>query len=128
MPINFTAKSDGIVPAGQLRRKLTIQQQVNTPDGAGGYTPTWTTYATVFGAMQPWKPYQQLLGQQAVETVWVRYLIRWQPSLNIVTGMRLVDYNTAGSPGTTYTIVSAFDPDGTQRQLHITCQQVAPGT
>lgn len=129
MPSAFTAKSDGTVPAGQLRRRLTIQQRADTSDGAGGYTTVWNTLIVVFGALTPWKPYAQAIGQMPQEQMWVRYAIRHpRSSASIVSGMRLVDADSTGTGGTTYTIIAAFDPDGTQRQMHLTCQQVAPGT
>lgn len=128
MPSNFTPRTLPTVDAGQMRRKLTIQQATNTSDGAGGYTVTWQTLITVQGALTPWKPYALTLGQQVQESVYVRYLIRYQPSTQIKAGMRLVDNDMTGSGGTTYTIISALDPDGTQRQLQISCEQVAPGT
>lgn len=125
---NVTPRTLPSVDAGMMRRKLTIQQATNTPDGMGGYTVTWSTLVTVYGALTPWKPFQLVAGQQVLENVYVRYITRYQPSTQIKAGMRLVDNDQTGSGGTTYTIISALDPDGTQRQLQMTCEQIAPGT
>lgn len=128
MPSNFTAKSDGITQAGQLRRRLTIQQETRTEDGYGGYTVEWATVANVFGAEMAWKPYNYAAPGQPLQLVYTRYIIRYMPTTQVVAGMRLVDNDSTGSGGTTFTIMGAIDPDGTKRQLHLTCEQVAPGT
>lgn len=125
----FSPRTIPAVQSGALRRRLTIQYvSDNTPDGAGGYTPVWATLCMLWGSLAPWKPYQLIVGQQVQEAVYVRYLTRYPPSTQIKAGMRLVDEASSGSGGTTYTIISAMDPDGSKRQLQISCEQVAPGT
>lgn len=36
-----------------LRHRVTLQQPVLTPDGAGGYTRTWATVATLWAQIEP---------------------------------------------------------------------------
>jgi SPP1 family predicted phage head-tail adaptor len=38
---------------GQLRKRITIQSETSTPDGAGGYTLGWTNVATAWGEITP---------------------------------------------------------------------------
>ena len=38
---------------GQLRTQLTLEQPVETPDGQGGFTLTWTTLATLWALVEP---------------------------------------------------------------------------
>ncbi len=111
---------------GAMRRRLTIQQAVRTSDGAGGYTTTWTAVCQVWGALAKPTYTEVLLGQQVGERVTLAYLIRYQPSVAISAGMRVVDYDSTGAGGKTYTIVEASDVDGTARQMRLTVQQVAP--
>jgi len=37
---------------GMLRHSVQLQALTNTPDGAGGFTTTWTTYATVRASLE----------------------------------------------------------------------------
>lgn len=129
MPGNFTAKSDGAVQAGGLRRRLTIQQPTLTADGNAGATVGYTNVLNpVYGALTSWKPTIQMVGDRMVTVVWARFLIRYQPTPVITSGMRLIDNDPDGSAGSTYTIIGALDPDGTKRQLHILAQQIIQGT
>lgn len=123
-----TPRVNAVIDAGMFRRRLTIQQAVNTSDGKGGYTTSWSTVAQAWGALVPWKSFELFLGEQVREKFRTRYTIRWQPSTVIAEGMRLVDGDTTGAGGTTYTIIEATDVDGTRRQMRLTVEQVAPGT
>jgi SPP1 family predicted phage head-tail adaptor len=44
-----------MAPLGTLRERVTIQQPVETPDTQGGRVTTWTTLATVWAAIRPWR-------------------------------------------------------------------------
>lgn len=125
---NFTPRTNATVDAGMMRRRLTIQQSTNTADGNAGLTQTWNDLLTVFGALTSWKASEITVGAQIQPVVWAKFLIRYQPGTRVTAGMRVVDNDPNGSANTTYTIFSALDPDGTQRQLELTCQQIIAGT
>lgn len=38
--------------AGKLNRRIILQKQVETPDGAGGFTAEWVTQATVWAEFE----------------------------------------------------------------------------
>jgi SPP1 family predicted phage head-tail adaptor len=39
--------------AGDLTERIELQSKVRTPDGVGGATTDWTTYATVWAMVRP---------------------------------------------------------------------------
>lgn len=125
---NLNPRVSPVVDAGLLRRRLTIQQMSNTGDGAGGYTTTWTTVCLARGAIVKPTFREIFMGQQVGERVRQFFVIRFPPSTTISSGMRVVDDDSSGGAGTTYTILIAQDVDGTKRQMRLTCEQIAPGT
>ena len=113
---------------GMLRRRLTIQQHTDVADGSGGWTTTWATVTQAWGAIVKPTFAEIMLGQQVRERVMLHYIIRYPPTTAILPGMRLLDFDSTGGGGLTFTIISAQDVDGTRRQMRITCEQVAPGS
>ena len=53
--------------AGDLRRRITLQQRSTTPDSLGGQSITWTDLATVWADIQPMTG-RELLAAQAVQS------------------------------------------------------------
>ena len=98
----------GIDP-GALRHPLTLQQAVRTPDGAGGFSESWATVATVFGKVEPLGTESSARADQMLEAVTHRVTIRKRG--DVAAGMRF-DWN-----GRVLEIVTAHDPDETGRFL-----------
>lgn len=63
---------------GKMRHRITIQQPSDTPDGIGGNTRTWTTFATVWASIEPLNAFQifkaQHLEHRVTHKVMIRYL------------------------------------------------------
>lgn len=38
---------------GEARQRVELEAKVLTPDGGGGYTETWESYASVWGMLEP---------------------------------------------------------------------------
>lgn len=97
--------------AGDLREQVEIQQQIETPDGAGGRAVSWLTVATV------WAQVRAVSGREQIEAgalsnvqAW-RVRIRWRSGIGITN--RLV-YR-----GTYLNVRSASDPDQRRQWLDI---------
>ena len=73
------ARVDTIKP-GRLRRRIQLQRLVRTPDGAGGGSKAWTTFATVSAEPRPLTGNQRLQAEQLQSTVVTRLVIRFRPS------------------------------------------------
>lgn len=62
-----TCDADLVVPVSERRTLITVQQEVKTPDGSGGYSNTWTTVSTAWVLAEQksgWEPFKH----QAVTT------------------------------------------------------------
>ena len=86
--------------AGDLRHRVTIQSKTDTPDGMAGFTTTWATFATVFGAIWPTSAKELILNQQLRGTVThrvrIRYLAGVTSGMKILFGSRI--FNIVGPP------------------------------
>ncbi len=51
----MAGKADTDMRAGRLRHRITFQDRVNTADGNGGNTITWTDNREVWGSVEPAK-------------------------------------------------------------------------
>lgn len=77
----------------RLRHKLTLQQEVRTPDDVGGYTRTWSDVADLWAEIMPLTGNERLLGPQLQSEVTHKILLRYRDG--ITAGMRLVFENRA---------------------------------
>lgn len=76
--------------ASRLRQRITFQEPVETPDGAGGYARSFSDVATVWAEMVPYAPSlggERLHDRQLQEQVTHRVLIRYRG--DITTAMRI---------------------------------------
>jgi len=76
--------------AARLRQRITFEEPVETPDGAGGYTRSFTEVATVWAEMVPYAPSlggERNLDRQLQEQVTHRVLIRYRD--DITPAMRI---------------------------------------
>ena len=84
----------------RLRHRLTLQQEVNTADGAGGYAGTWTNIVDLWAEIIPLigsgssntrnSGKEILFSGQLQAEISYRILLRFQSSLTITPAMRLV--------------------------------------
>lgn len=108
MPIGPILKS-----AGQFNKRVTLQAPSTTIDPLGGTSQTFTSYATVWGAVDP-QPF--IVGSEKAE---VLTLITVRYREDIVARHRAV------SEGVTYEVVAVIDPQMQHRQLTLHCAEVA---
>lgn len=98
--------------AGALRHLLTIEQPVETKGAIGGQAvPTWSTFAQVYGSIEPLNGREFFqAGQMQSETV-ARARIRF---LNGITTKMRVRHN-----GTAYNIVAVVNRELRDRDMEL---------
>lgn len=104
--------------AGELRHRITIRRETNTPDGKGGYDRSWSTLATVFAKVVSLNGREAVIGQtlQGISTfeITVRYRTDLQVSDQIEWSGRELN------------IHAAEDKLGTRQWTVITASTEAP--
>lgn len=109
--------------AGPLRTRVTIDKQVQTPDGVGGYALTWTTALTTHAERLDLSGGESLVAMQVSANQMRRYRLRLPPSLTIDATMRLTDIRT----GETFNIRNTNEPDQLHRWVVLLCEFI-PGS
>ena len=94
-----------MIAAGKLNKRVTIQQQTITRDSYGAETIAWTTFATVWAAVEPLRgeEYFKALQQQAntMIKVTIRYKTGVKATMRFKYGNRylyiedIVNFNEA---------------------------------
>lgn len=101
--------------AGQLRRRVTIQQRSATQDEYGQPLTDWTDVATVYAAVEPLNG-RELLAAQAVNSevshnVTIRYRAGVTPAMRLNYGGRL------------FNIHAVLDENERHRMLTLQCSE-----
>ena len=73
---------------GFLRKRITIQNETSTPDGAGGFVLAWSDVATVWAEIMPLNGREVFVAQQPEGRVTHRVTLRWFSG--VTTDMRVV--------------------------------------
>ncbi len=102
--------------AGDLRHRVTIKSKTAARDDYGQETITWTTFATIWAAVEPMSGREYEAGQQleaAVDTrIRIRYLAGVVPYMQVIFGSH------------TYDVQSVIHLKEMQREMHLMCQEV----
>lgn len=99
---------------GDLRHLLTLQEEIRTPDGGGGFTVAWQNIAQspkIYASITSLSGNEQLSQQQLATIVSCRMIIRFRD--DITARMRLTDGKRF------FNILSVKDADGTGIYLDI---------
>ena len=97
------------IDPGRLRLPLTLEAMTAVPDGAGGFSESWTALATLSAALEPVAAARRLGADQALPIVTHVVTLRARPDL--ASGMRFV------ADGRVFSIETVYDPDETGRFL-----------
>lgn len=76
------------LPAGKLRHRVLIQQQVTTKDEDGVQTTTWVNVATVWASVEPLSAREFIQSGQTQSAVAARITMRYRDGLS--PSMRLI--------------------------------------
>ncbi len=101
---------------GRLDRRVKLQAQLRTSDGAGGVTVAWSDVVTVWASIEPASGREAYAAQQLQGRV--THQVRMRYRSGVTTGMRLV-YGTRA-----FDIQSAVDEKGEGRSLLLTCEEI----
>lgn len=104
--------------AGDLRHRITIQQRTDTQDAYGEPIPAWTTWATVWAAVEPQSGQEATIAmsQQSEARLRVRVRVRYRTGLSVL--MRIV------WQGKTYQIEAISEVKSNRREFHLICYEV----
>lgn len=101
--------------SGALRHKVIIQAVTQTVDAYGGYTESWSTFATVFAQVSPMKGMEAIehkkLELENMYRIWIRYISGVTAKMRILWGSRI------------FQIVGLRVPDERNRSIEITATE-----
>ncbi len=83
------------VTLGDLRHRITIEQAVRTPDGAGGATIAWQPVASVWAAIWTRSSDEAFaldrVAGRATHDLWMRHRPDIKPEMRVTFGARVFD-------------------------------------
>lgn len=97
------------IDPGSFRHELVLEAVSTSPDGAGGYTESWTEVGAVFARIEPLAASSRYGADQTLETVTHRVTLRHRADLR--SGMRLRRLERL------FLVATVHDPDETGRYL-----------
>ncbi len=102
---------------GEMRHRVTIEQNDGSADGGGGMADSWTTVATVWARVEQFQSSPRAHAGRAAENFSMRATIRHRTDVS--AGMRLTHENQI------YRIRAASDPEQRKRFLVLSCEREA---
>ncbi len=107
-----------------MRTRIAIEQPVDAPDGAGGFTTTWTTFTSAWASVEfvtPRKGGEEQFADATRATAYAKITMPWQAG--ILEKMRV----NIAAQGLILNIRNLVDPDLRHRYLVILAESgVAP--
>lgn len=111
--------------AGDLRRRIQIQQAIDTPNGSGGYTRAWqvlsgcTSVPARITYPPPAKKGDEVITQEQTRSaVFATITIRFRPSQNISAAMRIA-YGSR-----TFEIRTVLPVDEYRQEVTMQCEEL----
>jgi len=104
----------------RLRHRLALQSVAKARTARGGNTDTWSTEATVWGAVEPLNGRELFQAQQVDSQVTVR--IRLRRYSGLVPEWR-IQWTDRDSATRTYNILSIIDPDERGAEHVLLCKE-----
>jgi len=101
--------------SGRLRHRLILQSRSESRDTYGGAVTTWSTEATVWGAIEPLSGREYFANQQTQSEARVRVVIRYQSSIDETWRVK--------HGGKYYEIVDVLNHDERNRMMTLMCLQ-----
>ena len=104
-----------VTSPGRLRQRLVAERPVFTGDGGGGTARSWEVAATLWGAVTPFSPSQNVDAEQPGGRISYRVTCRFRtdirPGQRFRTGPQILD------------IYAVVDPDGRKRWIECRCRE-----
>lgn len=101
---------------GKLRDRITIERRIREPDGYGGFTESWTTFATVWAQVKPVSARERMFAQKLEGNI--THMIRIRHLDGVTADMRI------GLKGRVLKIAAEpINVDERGRWLDLTCEE-----
>lgn len=101
---------------GELRRRITLERYLDSPDDTGGFIRTFAPLARLWAKIERQGAQTQFIEQRLEETRNHIVTIRWRGDVTSQMRFSISDRKL--------TILSIEDPDGTRRYLQCMCQEI----
>lgn len=109
------------IAAGALRHRLKVQERSEATDSDGGVTPTWSTKATVWAAIDPGVGTERIHGQSVDSTKTFTITMRHYAGLDPTYRLVRVSDNRA------FNIIDVSDPQELGSVMTVTCREDTSG-
>jgi len=104
---------------GELRHRITIQQQSSIQDGYGQPVSSWIDVATPWSSIEPLSGREFFAAQQVnsetTTRIKIRYLAGVVSKMRVVYGLKIYD------------ILYVIDPEERHREMQLMCKELIPG-
>lgn len=104
--------------AGKLRHRIVIEQQTTTQGTMGGVIKAWTTFATVWAAIDPQWGKEEIKADKNTAETGVRILIRYLDGVNPSMRVRWA------RGAKTYDIVTVLPSQERRVETQLICREV----
>lgn len=74
---------------GDLKQRIVIESKVETPDGVGGFTVVWSTFATVFARVESVNGNERKFAMRLEENISHVITCRAKSVIGVTTPMRI---------------------------------------
>ena len=108
--------------AGTLRHKLVFQAKIETSDGMGGQTTTWSDRLTTWGQVRPLTANEAMRWGKLEHEVTHRIFLRWQSA--ITPEMRIKHYSHSYGAYRYFEITSLINKDERNINLELLATEV----
>jgi SPP1 family predicted phage head-tail adaptor len=102
---------------GKLRHRLIIQKVAETQDTSGGIVSTWTTFARVWGSIEPLRGREFFAAREKQSRIDTRIRIRYLEGIN--PKMRIIWEDH------TYEILAILDIEMAHKEMQLMCYEIA---
>jgi len=103
------------IDPGTFRHRLSLENQIETPDGCGGFTTSWQLVSDVWAAVKPMSGAQYsttgTLNARTTHKITIRWRSDCKPEMRFVKS------------GRGFLINTVVDPDETKRYLDCICEE-----
>jgi SPP1 family predicted phage head-tail adaptor len=101
-----------------LRHKMTIEQPVDSDDGAGGVTRSFSTLDTVWAAIEQLGADRDIDENRAAALLTHRITLRWRADLDTSKRLKL--------GARIFTVHAVADADERRRRITLLAQEISP--
>lgn len=107
---------------GAMRQRIQLQSKTTASDGGGSAAvTTWTTFATVYGSIEPKSGQERLFGDQLQEPITHVIRLRYRTDISFENRLQYVYKNNGTSNTRTFNIRRVINVDTRNKYLECLC-------